>query len=291
MNFRISYKINLIAIFCCIQFLNTVNLSLAQEPEKLEFNTDYKIWVDKESYLIREPIWLSIYITNHGEIGPSITSNIISYFFVTDELGNKYRCNRRYIIDYDKVKHMSSGQIFTYRFDLEERYAYYDGVKRHSFNEGILTVQGFIRQSGYEDVLSNKLYIEIKKPKGHEKKVYDLLMKNYDIVHTKFNYSLGSKNYMSIVNNFPESVYAPLALNKSIQIGYGTLDKRKLLIEKYPRSYFAENQVYGLKQDFIMQKKNDEGRQYFQRIINTTNSEDLRRELEQYIIDFDRKFK
>jgi outer membrane protein assembly factor BamD (BamD/ComL family) len=209
-----------------------------------------KIRSDKENYWIREAILVHYEIKNSGDEPITMIFDALhEYFKVRDQNGNQYfsLLSVSYGFACDTLE---PGQRYQGCINIADRYG--------MATPGEYTI--YLESPAWGKVsrtASNTLEIRVKEPTGDEKKALDMFLEAEKLKYARAKgggrdtkkAELGFLKYQELVDEYPNSIYAPLALDCAVgvyQFSTNLEERRKIisvcksLIEKYPNSiYFA----------------------------------------------------
>jgi hypothetical protein len=222
--------------------------------ESLDSNdVAFTLFLDKEEYLINEPIWLSITVENLNEETYYVTSIDpylgFMHFYVVSSSGDTLEGECIQAV-YFGTPVLDPRQKDMYiinllgppcRFGIENENAIFSKV----IPPGEYTVQakltGSIRLDGKREtfmILSDQLPFKVKPPYGEEKEVYDLLLRGYRKLKKSLKESKcpdGMDDFKSVIDEYPHSVYVDVAYDKLDNV-FEDISNVKKFIERYPNS-------------------------------------------------------
>ena len=202
-----------------------------------------EIWSDKAEYLTREPLSVHYKIKNVSDKPVIMIFHAMKgYFKIKDKQGREY----------------PNTASFSYGF-ISDTLKPNDSIEG---SEGIDARYGIVRSNEYTCYLespdwvntpltkSNEIKIVVKDPKDDEKESLDLYLEAEKLAWCKDTnrkkWELGFLKYQELVNKYPKSVYAPQSLYGAmlVYLYSSNLEERrkiipvcKRLIEEYPNSY------------------------------------------------------
>jgi tetratricopeptide (TPR) repeat protein len=241
--------------------------------KNLDKKIEFRIGLDKETYLLREPIWLNLNVKNVGEeiinilpLEPSCLEclNVI----LVNSKGDTLRYYGA-VVEHTK---------FPTGFPTEpgeSRYNYISLLAGFGEMDDNFRLRYYLKPESYEaqafyngGVPSNKLKFKIELPKGDEKKAHDLLKEAYDYQIRK-NLDKCIQKLHHIVNTYPKSVYADIAYYE-LGGNYGvkgdtkkSTEYREKLLVNYPNSYYVRFAFW----DLLQGKSRDEQIQILKDIL------------------------
>ena len=219
----------------------------------------------KDTFLLYEPIWVTLSLTNIGSSPKRVTepSSLLDRHFccyVVDSKGDTLSKNASsYALGYPSVI-IEPNETISYAHNL---LGVYGGVKgkfpslyflkpdTHSVQAGQIVN---VWSSPDREVVkkSNTLKFTVREPTGEELKACQLLREADDYYRRK-KLENRLEKLRRIVDQYPNSVYADLALRKIARtyvIGLSNdlraIEAFEELIEIYPKSPFVDNAVLGI---------------------------------------------
>jgi hypothetical protein len=233
-------------------------------------DVELKLLCDKSTYLVAEPIWIDILVINHSPDTQAVPFASVPL----DEVRFTVVNNGTDTLDYrglilDAVEGMrfdlSPGDTLYGLFNFVEGYRY--SRSRKPFYYKLLQGQVSITARYNRGMVSPTLLIDIVEPTGSEAEAFQLLQEGL-----KAQFSDKSRSrFEEILERFPNSVYADLALERLI--GYFCTHVRDAdscrnlsleLMDRYPNSGFVaprsmlpylggfKSDVYNAKADSLM---------------------------------------
>lgn len=264
-NFKFCLTVILISLF----FLIGIGSAESTSNEQLAFEIE-----TKDKYLLREPVWIDLYLTNNCEedirIRPLDLPWLVLQVLLVDSKGDtlKYRGMH---FEYGKLPEGSIVKPNETHYDFinlldsfgETTYSLEKGLCRFFLEEDTYTLQMY-----HDGIFSNKIKFTVGKPKNEEKRAHDLLKQAYyhdiRLENSKVIEILGQ-----LISTYPKSVYADLAYYE-IAGHYGLIgqpEKTNQYLEKlmlgFPNSHFSLKALPGL----LQQMKEDEKTKFLKEII------------------------
>jgi len=207
---------------------------------------DFKISLEKEVYLLSEPIWVDISAKNINEKEIRILPLVLSCL---ECLNINVINSQDDTLYYHGIVHdvtrpptgyaTEPGQTRSNYLNLLEGF----GEKLDGFG-----IRRFLKPDKYSIVAiydgmikSNEIEFEVVAPKGAEKKAYALLKEGYDY-HIQLKIKEFHEKLEELVSKYPESLYANLAYYEMTYWSEDSEDAEKYgkeLIFKYPNSRFT----------------------------------------------------
>ncbi len=222
-----------------------------------------EISLEKDAFLLREPIWVEILLTNTGNSSRRVTHSSPHRYlrlYIVSSKGDTL--SKRIITSYmrpPKGTVLKQGESILYTLNLLTLY----GGKEDKFN-----VRYFITPDTYSiqaeqtvdiwsspellKIKSNLIRFTVKNPTGEELKACQLLKEAYEL-QIQEGGETPKDEFRHIVELYPNSVYADLAL---MYIS-GPRDGYKELFENYPNSPFVRKAVSNIA-DFYKDKEGTE---------------------------------
>ena len=183
------------------------------KPADITFNTQITISSNKTEYLFYEDIFIEIKVENFSEPGPYMTGKIKESLIVTDANNVQYKTGfGSYLSD----KRLEAGEIKIYDLNLISAYGTWDenNSRLHSFLPvGDYTIQCVWGESN--PIESNTIHLSIKEPKGEEADALNFYIK-CRLLMPEGKGLRAEACADSLLNSYPNSIYAPNALKKKI---------------------------------------------------------------------------
>ncbi|MFX1537681.1 MAG: tol-pal system YbgF family protein [Promethearchaeota archaeon] len=214
-------------------------------------NTPLKLGIDlsKEIYVVSEPIWLDMTLTNINQdtvrtFGPCIPCGDTK-LQILNEKGDTLP----YVgvkADFAGSGHlMQSGEQIYNCHNILDYYGDREDLIRFRLRPGTYSVQATYYGSKSGIISSQKTNFEVREPEGSEKEALRLLKNGYSAQITKESDS-AIENFETLIQKFPKSVYVETAyfyLAASYQIYKGDTEKcrnvRIETLEKFPDSGYS----------------------------------------------------
>lgn len=223
-----------------IIFLSFFNLSL------FSGDIEFKIFLNKETFIERESIWVKCQVRNNGSTPKNVLSvkhPIIrgTVFYLISEDSNSYLqdVSIKYSSAYEVLTILNPGEIMESFANLLEYYSspgklHLSGTNIYSLNTGRykLFARYYTRwhgKDGREDIYTDTLKFEVIPPTGEEKEALKLLEKG---------------KYKELFEKYPESVYAPFALHRYLVYGCGISSLKKQEREKLIKVLMRQLEEY-----------------------------------------------
>jgi len=236
-------------IIICLSLISIAFSFISPGEVKSAGEINIKIWVDKDLYLVREPIFVNYSIKNVTDSLLFLSFNEIEeYFVIKDQNGRFFGTSVRGMYGGDTLLPQQ-----TYSAWIEITSAY--GVKQVGEYNGSLQMPsgGFFPYTGAK---SNTIKIKVKGPTGDEKKALDLYLEAQKLHWCKDKdpkkWEQAFYKYLELAGKYPKSVYAPMSLYTALFKAHVIKDKNivisvcKKLIENYPESYYIDDTFYNL---------------------------------------------
>lgn len=209
-----------------------------------------KIWVDKSSYLIREPIFVNYSIEN-------VTDSLLLLgfyeiredFVIKDQTGRFFGPSTRGM--YGGGDSLPPHETHAGWIDITSSY----GVRKAGEYSCCLQMPsgGFFPYTGTK---SNIIEVIVKEPKGGEKKALDIYLEAQELHWCKDKdpkkWEQAFDKYLQLAERYPKSVYAPMSLYTALFKAHVIKDKNvvisvcKKLIEGYREFYYTDDTFYNL---------------------------------------------
>lgn len=222
---------------------------------------------DKEVYLLDEPIFLKFHLRNVGSETLRYKYNGPQPYFIKDSKGKVYKYYGPQVMRGTTAgEEIKPGEtIEKGGYDLLENYGELPPVKKNYFlplvrrylPPEVYTVQASFYLVDYYGgpeqikttlIKSNIAKFTVVEPTGDEEEAHRLLKRAYESQYKKDDEDEALHYHESLVNSYPKSVYAPLALSIERLI-YSQKDFkkeqeiRKEIIDRYPNSFYAVQEV------------------------------------------------
>ena len=261
--------VRLIKHMTLILFLFLLANTILADKQKLSL----ELSLDKETYLLREPVWLDVTLKNISDDTVRIKR------FGTP-------CHGLFNIELKDAK----GSIIpftggTYNMKWgpgwlsESKNQYYDCYNITSlFNThesllgqifGLLPVGEYSIKAHYGDTYSNDLTFRVIEPFGQEQEAYKILVDAFDLRSKKKNDSANQK-FHDVKEKYPQSAYAEKGLDQIIcsQIIHSGLTISELqtpqeMLNAYPNTGYSNNCLALL----VWEKTKEEQKELLQKII------------------------
>jgi len=193
----------------------------------------------KTKYLVREPIWVKVQVTNIGDKEGDFYFMTSDRLIIKDPKGKVYPSN----ISVEYIAPVTIGPHETLENEFEVLASY--GLPEHRFAKGWwwylppnkYTVYYELSYLLNKNVKSPVDTFEVLEPKGNEIKAMNLLVDSFNLlIEKKTKESLEKLD--NLIHQYPNSVYASFAWLRKISIHRIYLDSTTCneLIEKYPDS-------------------------------------------------------
>lgn len=209
-------------------------------------NIDFAIDLEKEAYLLLEPIWIEISAKNMSEeeirILPLLLSCLecLTIIVINSQDDSLYYHGIVHDVATPPTGYVTEpGQTRSNYLNLLEGF----GEKLDGFG-----IRRFLKPDKYSIVAlydgmikSNQIEFEVVAPKGAEGKAYALLKEGYDY-HIQLKIHQFNEKLEELASKYPESVYADLAYYEMTYWSEDSEDAEtygKELIFKYPNSRFT----------------------------------------------------
>lgn len=248
-----------------------------------------KLILYKDQYLLREPIWVKITVTNKGKDEGWFQFGRFTGFEIKDSKGQRYPCHVSISIAGAHI--IKPGETFEYETNLLLWYGLPES--KHKVWWYLPTEKYTIHYQLGKLTKSEVHHIEIVQPKGDELKAMKLLKDSYNLViEKKTNKAIDKLD--QLISKFPESVYAPHALwemagkykifIKDIQKTKETYQK---LVDDYPHSRELIDALSNLVNAYVAQKDKAGCVSYLNSLIQKYPNTDIAREAEKQLEKLD----
>lgn len=220
-----------------------LGFSLCEASDEIKI----KIWIDKNEYLIREPIFAHYEVENITDSTIVLNPRALKDYFVIKNQ-DAQRFDSR-LATYYAVMNPNSLKPNASYCDREEISDRYGVMQQGEYSCFLQMPPGPFSPS--PETKSNLIKIKVNAPKGDEKKALELFLEAEKLKWTPDKdpeeRAVGFSKYLELVDKFPTSVYAPKALRSAwgVYIYSRNLEERKKiipvckkLIESYPDSYY-----------------------------------------------------
>jgi tetratricopeptide (TPR) repeat protein len=239
--------------------------------KKIEFS----IGLEKETFVVLEPIWVDLYFTNKGNENVTLDCldlcwQRLQVHVVNSEGDTSEYCG--YITDgiCRAGATVKPSETYHYYFNLSENFG--QGAREHLppylryFAENIYTLQMV-----HTGISSNLVKFEVKFPKGEEGLAYNLVKQGS---RSGFRYYYKDAQqvlaiFQELISKYPKSSYADLAYYEAAGL-YGVLgqpektyEHLRSLVLKHPNSHFGLKALPGL----LGQMTQDEKMKFLKEII------------------------
>ncbi len=210
---------------------------------------------EKDTFYTGEPIAVEIKCINtSAKALPFSASDFTGNLTILDERDNQYKCH--YSVETTGTSDFFPGDtIITYSL-ISNDYGLVpepNGEGCYGLPEGKYRVSLALNCCSIS-LKSNTIQIRVIPPVGKEKKAYELLKKGMGLF-----FHSGKENFkdlfLDLAANYPESMYAPLALNQAA-LGGGKNAKNiyKKIIDNYPNSFMVRSAIAALEHKYIVTK-------------------------------------
>ena len=234
------------------------------------------ISLDKEKYLINEPIWLTIIMENiskdkileasadplTGKVRIEVVSHEGDTLYGGCIIGNAVGTpptlepGERDIYFVNLI-----GSLCNYGIKYEDALHY-----GRLIPEGEYYIQATVRyryQEKTTPVLTNKLNFKVEKPKGDEKKAYELLVKGRKKCYPEKKWKEGRQMIWRMIEHYPNSVYGDAALELVANFEYHPEEGMEF-IGKNPNSGLVASVIFAVTPKT---GKSAERKKFFEHII------------------------
>lgn len=216
-----------------ILFIFFFSTAVSVYEESLESKWKIEISLSKKSYMLREPIWLDVTLTNTSldtartwGLSPPVQADLI--IGVTDLTGNVIPYTGP-VIDLVRGEGwvLNLNEQFYDAFNLLELFA----SDRSLIVFGLLPVGSYLVKANYGGVNSKELKFNVVQPSEQEKEVYEKLIETFKIAQRE-GFDKTEPNLTRIARTYQESVYAEVAFRDRLAWNE--------FLEKFPNSGYCK---------------------------------------------------
>jgi hypothetical protein len=215
----------------------------------------FAISLDKEKYLVNEPIWLTLVLENTGKqqvYVPRIhpLDNKLTIFVVSmdgDTLESSYISGNRIGPEYltfdknEKDIYFLNILSAAYSVGTRSEEAFFSRL----IQKGEYTIQaklGYRHKEGNTQILSNKLSFKVENPTGKEKETYGLLIRGRRLYRERKR-DEGAEMLWRIIKEYPNSAYRDAAYDQlSFQFDHREIALQ--FIQKYPNTGLVASVIF-----------------------------------------------
>jgi tetratricopeptide (TPR) repeat protein len=219
-------------------------LALTSLPCLASGRLQVKVWTDKDTFLVHEPILVYYKIKNVGDSTFTLYETfdgLKEFFNIRDDKNRGYPNTLH--SDYFGYSVLQPSESYMNSEEISSRYGVTDSGQYTCF----LEVYGN---------KSNVLKIKITEPKGDERKALHLYLEAQKLHWCKDRdprkWEQAFYKYLELAEKYPKSVYAPLSLYTAL-FKAGVIENKdvvisvcKKLIEEYPEFYYIDDTFYNL---------------------------------------------
>jgi len=214
---------------------------------------DIKIWTDQPEYLVREPIIVEYTVKNISDSTIRMTFLLLPFDFkITDQNGVSYPGRLSIQVGFADDDLLPPGGECNGGVNITDLYGVVSSSEYSCYFEHPQGPKEYISPEGK----SNEIKIMVKEPEGDEKEALDMLLEADKLKYSRDEQhggrdlkkaELGFLKYQELADRYPNSVYAPLALDGAIGVYQYSPDFEsmkkiipvcKRLIENYPNSIY-----------------------------------------------------
>jgi len=198
----------------------------------------------KSEYLLREPIWVKITVTNVGKEKGWLYFTAVEDFRIKDSKNKEYPSNVSTSGSPGTIKPGETWEdetnlLFWYGLP-EDKYRVYWYLPPEKYTIYFQLSNG-IRSASYE--------FEVLEPKGDELRAMTLLKESYDLLIER-KWDKSTNKMREIYQKYPNSRYAPFSLLRTAS----TLEDFYKLIQEYPNSREAPRVINAITDIFKREK-------------------------------------
>ncbi len=248
------------AIFLSVFFLmQLIHSGSFAEDQRYQLDIN----LSKNIYLLHEPIWLDVTLTNISDD----TTRIVRLappnqggvgIELRNSLGNEMPYTGPSILLAPRKGFLlDANEQYYDSFDLLELFSTYLNPRciLCTYYCGLLPVGSYTVQARYRKAKSQELIFKVVEPAEEEKEALQLLINGFTL-QSKKKFDLGNKIFQEIVNKYPNSVYAAKAFKESFQYSE--------FLQRYPNSGYCQSSLRSLTRDFQREEKYE----YLSRVVN-----------------------
>ncbi len=244
--------------------------AISNEPLKATLS------LDKEKFLVNEPIWLTIIVENISkdktlEASADPVTGKVRIEVVSREGDTLYGgCIIGTAVGTPPTLEPGERDIYFVNligslcnYGIKHEDAYYGRL----IPEGEYYIQATVRyryQGKTTPVLTNKLNFKVEKPKGDEKKAYDLLVKGRKKCYPEQKWKEGREMIWRMIEEYPNSVYRDAAYELLVDKFHHDSKLALAFIEKYPNSGLIASVIFAVTRKI---DKPTERKKFFEEII------------------------
>lgn len=251
-----NYRSLVNVILLVFPFLTFVTIGKIHANNQVTFRIEAK-----DKYLVGEPIWVDLYVTNNGKEEATIRPLDTWWWEFKVHLVNSKGDTAKYsgyLVEGTPRPGPSIRPEETYYhcFNLSEDFGTWIDEYRPPLLK-ILKPGSYTLQVSQKGIVSNKIEFKVESPTGDEKKAYSLYLE-------AARYHLNIQKADELLHKYPRSVYADLACYE-MGVSYGMdndvqtyLKYAKKLISDYPNSGFIQRVLWDtVKNKTQTQQKNE----------------------------------
>ncbi len=245
--------------FCSLFFFTLFGAFSSLKPLE-ECHLERILCLNKEVYLVYEPIWAISYAKNTGSEAERYHPSEASHFIIRDTSGNEVEYQGP-MLHYPVIVDSETHEILGYADSHELLPGDSSGVLTRNILDYYGVGKGlasktrlYIPPSRYTveatPMKSNVVHFTVLEPTGEEKEAHELLLKAYACGRGKVEGQKAIDFYKQIVVEYPNSAYAPIAFDRAIMMYSFALEDRnevikqtRMFIDTYPNSFFMKSAV------------------------------------------------
>jgi len=236
----------------------------------------------KHQYLLREPIWVKLKVTNIGEEAGSFYFTSVDGLKIEDSKGDEYPC--RIHIDRLPIA-INPGEVLQKEFNLlmyyglpENKYKIHWHLPPEKYSIRY-EINQTVRSETYRVEARSETYtFRIIEPKGDDLKAMNLLKEAYDLQVLKKDESYKDK-LKELLREYPDSRYYVYALLMSAD----SLDDWYDLIQRFPDSREAVRAVRSIALTFEKEKDKKGYTEAMNELIEKYPNTDIAREAQKQL--------
>lgn len=272
-------------------YINTI-IAVGQRGKDLDkpaTELEAKLILYKDQYLLREPIWVKVTVTNKGEEEGWFYFARVTGFKIKDSKGEEYPCHVSFSTSGANI--IKAGQTLEDETNLLLWY----GLPESKYKVWrYLPPEKYTIYYQLDKFAKSQVYhFEIVKPEGNELKAMKLLRDSYNlIVEKKNNEAIDKLN--QLITQLPQSVYAPHALWEMavkykifIKNTQETKETYQKLVNDFPHSREAVDALSDLVNTYITQKDETGCISYLNDLIENYPNTDIANEAQKQLEKLD----
>lgn len=251
-----NYKSLVTVILLVVLFVILVTVGKIHANNQVTFRIE-----TKSQYLVGEPVWVDLYVTNNGKEVATIRPLDTWWWEFKVHLVNSKGDTAKYSGYLVEGRprpgpSITPKETYYHCFNLSEDFGtWIDGHRPPLLK--ILKPESYTLHVSQMGIVSNKIEFKVESPTGNEKKAYSLYLE-------AARYHLNVQKADELLHKYPRSLYADLTCYE-IGVTYGMdnegqtyLKYAKKLISDYPNSGFIQRVLWDtIKDKTVTQQKNE----------------------------------